>query len=92
MMSHVNVSADNFFIISLCFCLPGERDVVGEEGGPVGVDDLDGQPQHEQHRAPKDHHGGEEAPGVSHDGQVDHLGREEREGEETERARVSVNW
>lgn len=89
MMSHVNVSANNFFfiIISLCFRLPGERDVVGEEGGPVGVDDLDGQPQHEQHRAPEDHHGGEEAPGVSHDGQVDHLGRRQRE-----RARVSVNW
>lgn len=53
--------------------LPGESDVVREEGGPVGMDDLDGQPQHEEHRAAEDHHGGQEATGVSHDGEVDHL-------------------
>lgn len=42
--------------------------MVGEEGGPVSMDYLDGEPQHEQHCAPKDDHGGKEASCVPHDG------------------------
>ena len=53
--------------------VPRECDVVGKEGGPVGMDHFDGQPQHEQHRAPKNHHGGQEATCVSHYREVNHL-------------------